>query len=170
MTKKGWIILAIIIVVIIGGIIGSAVAISKIVNNIAGKEKTVISASKFEEIMEENQFTVIDSKYQFENYEYVEEARIAIENDANYQIEFYVIDSDKAEDFYNSNKEIFENEISNKSSKSTQSMTFKNGKFYKAETSDKFIYLSRVENTIVYIHADSEYKDNINKMIEKLGY
>lgn len=166
MNKKGWIILAIILVIIIGSIVG----VTALIINLANKTKDPITATKFESIMEEKQFSIINSKTQFEEYDYIKDSMIAMQNDGDYQIEFYVMDdTSNAAAFFKSNKSIFENKASD-SSKSRISTTFKNGETFKLNSNGKYMAVSRIDNTVVYVNVDSEYKDSVDDILKDLGY
>ena len=58
MSKKVWIIIAIVVVLIIGAIVGGVVLITNLVN----KTKDPITVSKFESIMEDVDFEVVSAK------------------------------------------------------------------------------------------------------------
>lgn len=165
MSKKVWIIIAVVVVLIIGAIVGGVVLITNLVN----KTKDPITVSKFESIMEDADFEVVSAKDQFENYDEIEDVKIAIQEDGDYQIEFYVIDNESnADKFFESNKEIFEK---NSGSKETRVQTsFKNGELFKLTVNDEYMVLSRIEDTVIYLKVDSEYKDSVDSILKKLGY
>lgn len=69
---------------------------------------------------------------------------------------------------YNTNQQKFESQKSNRSTSSTASM--KNYSTYSLTTNGKYKYLSRIDNTLIYIDASDDYKDAIKDIIKELGY
>ncbi len=46
----------------------------------------------------------------------------------------------------------------------------KNYSTYSLTTNGKYKYLSRIDNTLIYIDASDDYKDAIKDIIKELGY
>lgn len=143
--------------------------IVSIVLLITTKGKKAISTQQFKDTFDENEYNLVDVIDQFSSYQYVKEACIAVSKDASYQIEFYVLENDNyAIDFFNRNKSIFE---SKKGSLSTEtSADIKNCSRYTLNSNDRFMFLSRIDNTVVYIDVYNNYINNVNSIIEKLNY
>lgn len=162
--KKALMILGIIfLVIVIIGIIFFAVTFISL-----NKEKGVISAKSFSRKMEDKGYEIYDITNQFAQYEnYIEEAYVAKEDE--YQIEFYELtDLENAIDMYGTNKLNFERQKGDNSA--YVSKDGKNFSTYSLQANGKYKYLSRVENTIIYIDVDEEYKDTIKETIKELGY
>lgn len=167
MKHKGLIITLIVVVVlaVIAAVIGGAIFLVNLINN----AKDPITSAKFESTMEKMDFVIYDAGQQYEEYDYIEEAIIAVEEDEDFQIEFYVLeDDDSAVSFYNNNVKIFKNSAS--SVKASSTVNFKNGATFKLTSNGKYKMITRVENTVVYVDVDSEYKDDVEEIIKKLGY
>ena len=134
-----------------------------------GKNKDSISADEFCSKMEAKSFITTDSTEQYATSKEINESYIAISEDYSYQIEFIVLDSDSsAESMYNRNKSTFESENSSKAVRTSTSLA--NYSKYTLLASGKYKVLSRIDNTLIYINADSSYKDEINSILEDLGY
>lgn len=133
-----------------------------------GKSKAITS-NEFKEIMVDLNFSIIDVKEQFDAYDYIKEAYVALEKNKNYQIEFYVLDtSDSAKSFYYNNKEIFES--SKESTAVYTNVDLNNKNKYTLSTGGTYKLLSRIDNTMIYLNVDSKYKDEVNKILKKLKY
>lgn len=158
------------IVLIVLAIVVAIVIIGVTLFFVLAKDKTPITADDFKTIMEEKGYIITDATYKFASYdEYINQVYIASSDDYSYQIEFYVIqDSEYAEMFYSSNKQVFEN--SKTSGYSQSSISLKNYSKYTLSTGEKYKVLSRVENTVIYVNADETYKDTIKAVLNELGY
>lgn len=131
-------------------------------------KKDSITSDNFKEIMKDNDFYILDSKEQFSEYDYIKEALIAAYSD-DYQIEFYVLEDDRnALAFYKYNKEIFE--ASKEDFSVYSNVDFDTNNKYTLVTEDSYKVISRIKNTVLYADVDKEYKNDVNKVIKKLGY
>lgn len=141
-------------------------AVFCLMNLTACGKKEAISLDEFNTGMEAEGYTIIDATGQIAP-EQITAISLALKDD--YQIEFYVFtDGDTAASTYEQNKYIFEEYKS-----SGHVEVYKNiGNYsYYALTSDGIYYLlSRVDNTMIYVVADAEYKSEINAMVKKFGY
>lgn len=165
MKHKGLIITLIVVVVVVL-LLAVAIGAGILIANMINKTKEPITAKKFGTVMEKQDFEIYDIYDQYAEYGYVEEAIVALED---YQIEFYVLDSTKnAERFYNHNVSLFEKSAS--STKSKKSFSFKNGEQYKLTSNGSFMAITRIDDTVVYADVDVEYKDEVEKILEQLGY
>ena len=159
--KKVLIIILIIIAVIV---IGVGVLIASL-----NKEKVAITADTFKSTMEAKGYIVSDVTSQFAQYgNYITKAYVA-QNGTDYQIEFYELSNlDNATNFYNANKTKFESQKGNASSSYNASM--KNYSTYSVTTNGKYKFVSRVDNTVVYVDVDTTYQNDVKSIIKELGY
>lgn len=133
------------------------------------EKKVALEKEQFTDIMEKEKFTIIDAAEQFADFKQVKTAYIAQEENANYQIEFYVLDSNEsAIDFYNTNKTKFEESAN--SVKSTSEVNLANYNKYIQTNNDKYKVISRIDKTAIYLNVDKKYKAEVEEIIEKLGY
>lgn len=134
-----------------------------------GKNKTPMTASQFITTMEQKGFLVNDATSQFSEYNYVKQVYVAAPSDYSYKIEFYELQDDSyATQFYNNNKSSFESSKGNASGETSVSM--KNYSKYSLSTNGKFQVVSRIDNTVVYLNVNSDYKDNAKDLLKELGY
>ena len=123
-------ILIFVAILVVAGIIVGVVIINKNLN------KQPITVSEFKDILEEKDFEIIDAIDQFQGYgDYIKKAYIALEEDYDYQIEFYKLDEEDAIDFYKHNKEIFEDSkgsasVETKKNMGNNSKYISNKKYY----------------------------------------
>jgi len=157
-------ILAFVAVLVIAGIIVGVVIVNKNLN------KEPISAGDFKDIMEDKDFEIVDAMDQFEEYdEYIKKAYIALEEDYDYQIEFYKLnEEDDAISFYKTNKEKFE---ASKSSSSVETrVSMGNNSKYTLKTNDEYKVVSRIEDTVIYVDVDEKYEDEVKEILKEMGY
>ena len=129
--------------------------------------KKAITTSEFKSKMDNKGFTITDVKEQYAQYDYVEEATIA--SNGNYQIEFYKISNvDKANGMFNTNKKIFKESKGNGAIETTNKMG--NYENYSLTSGGYYMYLCRVDNTLIYIKVNTTYKDSVINIIKDLGY
>lgn len=134
-----------------------------------GKNKNAISADEFCTKIENKGFLTTDSTAQYASSKEITESYIAISKDYSYQIEFVVLDSTSAaQSMFSKNKSIFESEKG--SSNLTSSKELANYSKYTLKTNGKYKVVSRIDNTLIYINADAEYKDEIDSILDELGY
>lgn len=151
-------------ILVVAGIIVGGIVINKNLN------KEPMTVSEFKDIMEDKDFEIIDAIDQVDDYDNnIKKAYIALEEDYAYQIEFYRLDEEEdAIYFYNTNKEIFENSKSSSSAETSVSMG--NNSKYTLTSGDKYKVVSRIENTVIYLDVDEEYKDEIKEILKEIGY
>ncbi|WP_288622158.1 hypothetical protein [uncultured Streptococcus sp.] len=156
------------VLTIIGIVVVILIGIVAVVFSNLNKEKTSISANTFNTTMSSKGYVMTDTTSQFAQYgDYMTKSYAA--QKSGYQIEFYELSSiENAISMYNTNQQKFESQKSNRSTSSTASM--KNYSTYSLTTNGKYKYLSRIDNTLIYIDASDDYKDAIKDIIKELGY
>lgn len=160
--KKGIIIgiVAIIVVVLI------AVSVLFIKLN---KEKPSIDAQTFKKTMEEKGYQLADAKSQFSEYDYIEKVYLAADSNFSYQIEFYQLaNNDYANQFYIKNMKKIESSKSSSSIETNVSM--KNYSKYTLLSNGKYMVISVINNTAIYVNVDESHKEEINNILKDLGY
>lgn len=158
--KKALIIIGIIVVVLVGIVL--------VVFSTLNKEKVSMSADTFNTKMAEKGYIMTDTTSQFAQYgNYMSKSYAA--QKTGYQIEFYELSSEEnAISMYNTNKTKFESQKSNASASSTASMN--NYSTYSLTTNGKYKYISRIDNTLVYIDVAESYKDIVKDLMKEIGY
>lgn len=128
--------------------------------------KKAITTKEFINITENNGYVIVDAKDQFD-YDYIKEATIAKEDD--YQLEFYVLDNiSNANGMFEHNKSIFESYKDGISAETSTNIG--NYSTYSLQSGGYYMYLSRVDNTLLYIRVKGIYKDNVKNIVDKIGY
>lgn len=133
--------------------------------------KTALTAQDFKNTLEQHNYELIDiteeMKNKIDGYNYVRQAYIAKNN--NYQIEFYeIVDEDYAKAFFDKNKRIFEQ--SKGISSIEMSNTLTNSEKYSLKTGGRYMVISRIENTVVYVNASDTYKKEIDEALKEINY
>lgn len=159
--------------IIVIAIIMAVVAVLAIVAGVIfmgmNKEKTPITASEFSTTVQEKGFEVQDVSDMYGEYDHIEKVIIAAKDNFSYQIEFYEMgDEDGAVNFYNTNKAIFE--LSKGNSSAETSVSLKNYAKYTLSSGGKYMVVSRIDNTVVYVAVDSQYKDAVSEVLKAIGY
>ena len=132
-------------------------------------KREAISYGDFKSMAEKNEYTVVEVTEQFKEYDYIKGAYLAVSSDTNYQVEFYLFEDDKgAKSFYDLNKEIFESQGSGSNVSTTKDS--KNFNKYTLITDKMYNTITRIDNTVVYSTSNKNYKDNVIKLVNKLGY
>lgn len=159
---KKTIIIVIVVILIIALIIGGTVFMLT-------RPKKAVLAEEFKTLAEEKGYIVSDTKSQFESYEYIKTAQVAVSGDYTYLIEFYTLsDEENSNSFYNKNKSTFE---ALKQENSIQTETNgKNYETYSLKSGGKYMYIARVNDTILYINVNEAVEENVKELVKKLGY
>lgn len=136
---------------------------------VLNQEKNPMTVDAFKSLIRDKGYTIIDAKEQFNEYDYIEDAYVAILDDGEYQIEFYKMSNEEsAIMFYNNNKSIFESSISSSSAQTNNEM--KNYSKYTLQSNNKYMAISRIEDTVIYVKVDIKYKDKIKDLLNEIGY
>lgn len=124
--------------------------------------KKAMDSSQFETFFTKEKYEVYDVFDQLGKKENIKEVYIA-KND-KFQIEFYVLNTiENARKFYKDDIEYFEN-------KPYSSDKNHNYESYEKEQDKNYIYVSRIDKTVIFILADKKYKEDITKVVKKMGY
>lgn len=128
--------------------------------------KKAITTRDFKNITEQSGFSTMDVKDQFDSNVIVE-GTLAYTDD--YKLEFYVLDSsDSAKSMFEHNKSIFEGKKSGISSYVSTDLA--NYNTYMLQSGGYYMYLSRIDNTLLYVNVLDSYKDIIKEVVKDLGY
>lgn len=131
--------------------------------------KKAITVDQFNDKMTKNEYTMVDAKDQFSQYDYVQDVYIAVDKTTKYQIEFYVLGStENAASFVETNRKIFEDEKTSPNAETD--IKAANYEKYTLSSNKKYKVLSRIDNTVIYVNVSDKYKDEVNKVLKELGY
>ena len=164
MKKKGIIILSILAVIVIAVIVTVVLVFVKL-----NKNKDALTVDEFNKKMTNKGFSIVDVTSQYAEYDYIKKGSVAYNEKEDYQIEFYKLeDKAGAEKFFNINKTIFEY---SKGSTSTQnSVTGKNYSKYELTSDGRYMVISIIDDTAVYVDVDTENKSDVKDILKDLGY
>ena len=128
-----------------------------------GCSKKSINTSEFKSIVRDNGYYVISIKDQFKEYNYITEALLARKDNVN--IEFYVmIDDENAKAFYDLNKEVMD------AYRTSDSMYKDKQNKYVLSTDERYMVISLIDNTCIYVDTEITNKAKVNSILKKLGY
>lgn len=163
MEKRVIIKIVIIIIIIILCLLTIGICFSVVA--LLQKKKEPLTIDEFTKFMSNNGFFIEHTKDQYGDFNYIEDAYEAVKNE--YIIEFYKCTTvDDAQEFYNYNKK----QVSYNSKKKT---TVNIGRSYNKISlvnSTNYICVARIQDTVIYVDADKNYKDEIDKVLKELGY
>ena len=152
-----------IILILFGMIAASIIGVIYLVNF----EKTPVTANTFKEIMEANKYqvTIVNEK---DNLEVgIEEAYVATNDEI--EVNFIICtDEEYAEENYEAKYDYIEEEKG--SSYSSSKSSINNYAKYAVTSRGKYMYIARIDNTLIYIEVDEEQKQEIKTIIKELGY
>ncbi len=101
---------------------------------------------------------------------YMEDPNVKVVRSANngkYQIEYYVFKTnDTAKSAYDGNVKTFEESKKYKGEKKSKDNYDK----YIQKTDDYYNSVIRIDNTLLYVSINIDYKNDVKKVINKLGY
>jgi len=132
--------------------------------------RTPITANEFTVKAETVGYTIQDAANQFPEGS-VENYLIAFKgtDTIDYKIEFAVLPTvEQTINAYAENRNTFESKKGTASVYSSVSMG--NYSYYTLTTDNKYYVISRIENTFIYVDVSAEYKDEIVKFLQDIGY
>lgn len=131
-------------------------------------EKKMITSDQFIKLSKENKLTVYNVTDQYKKEDNIKKGFVSI-NLRGWKVEFYELtSSDSAEEMFDTNKALFEKEKTKNSSDASSNI--RNYNTYSLTTSLNYYYLSRVDNTLLYVKVDLSHKKDVKTFVEKLGY
>lgn len=143
-----------------------------------GLKKTAITAEEFSSKMEDKGYQMVDVLYQIEDQEKFDNVLFAMNLDDGYKIEYYnFADEDSARTAYNQTANKFDKKYNvkmmsmNLTFNHSQSFYFTGqGKDADGNKLESYVHISRVDDTMILVVADKEYRDDIKAIIKELGY
>lgn len=130
--------------------------------------KKALNANDFVDLVEQNNYITTNIINDFNNYPQIKSAFIIQNKDMTYQIEYYELDTvENTKTFYEGNIKVFKQQENIKKKNKVETDNYQK---YTQETDTVYSFISRIDNTIIYLTVDMKYKDEVNKLIEKIGY
>ena len=131
--------------------------------------KPVKSVKDFQTYMTNAGLALGEATEQFEGNESVKCVWIAAPEDLSYQVEFYQLTDDKyARGAYEANRDNA-NEIENSVDVHTEKIAANYARFTR-KTSDTFVLISQIGDTMIYSEVPSEYAETVSKLVSEFGY
>lgn len=131
--------------------------------------RTSITADDFKTLMESKGNPVGESSDYFSDNDEITHVYVALLGNGKYQIDFYETDTAaSAKSLFADNKSILEKYMGKNSSHVSASAA--NYDSYKLTSDGYYRVLSRIDNTLIYVNVREEYKDEINTILNELGY
>lgn len=132
-------------------------------------DKTALTVEGFTQQAQDQGCTVSDATAQFASEAVIESATIAKHADG-WQVEFYVLtDEAAAVNMFDYNKSTFE-ESKGSSASAEASTNMGNNASYSLTIDGNYMFVCRVDNTVVYVSEDSAHKDAVKSLIKAMGY
>lgn len=130
--------------------------------------KKAITTDDFKSIAESSSYSIADVTSQYAEFNFINEATVAQSSDG-WQVEFYMLeDKENATNMFNTNKSDFESKKDGFVTESSVNMP--NYSTYSLTSGGYYMYLCRVDNTLLYVKVLDTYKDDVKALIKKLGY
>ncbi len=135
---------------------------------LTGCSKDAKATGDFLELAGKYDLSVVDGMAHYSTYDFFEESHIAKSN-KGWQIEFNVLkDNDSAKTTFETNKTLFE-ESKTEASIET-SVNGSNYNKYGLTTGGYYMYISRIDNTFIYLRVEEKYKEEVKEIIKEFGY
>lgn len=129
--------------------------------------KESISAETFVNSLKDMGYAVTYVSDQYSSYPQIKTAIVAQKE--GYQVEFYILDNEaNAQSMFNTNKEIFRNSTGNVSGEFSTSIS--NYATYTLQSNNRYMYLSRIDNTLFYADVDKKYADAVINVTNAILY
>lgn len=145
------------------------IAVALFLSGLNGKQK--ISIAQFETIAESNGYLLAIDHTMEENGREIETHRIALDSAEEYQIEFYdFYTKDQAKQAYRAQKNSVEADFSEKNIRLSSHTDLSKYQMYSITTDSEYLYIARVEDTVVYICTDAAYKEDTESFVKAMGY
>ena len=160
MKKSVMIIIAVVVIVlIVGGILFFMLS----------PKKKAVTEEKFIEIAKEKGYNIGEVQKETLNNTNVTSAKIAVSSDYRYLVEFYILNSSEtASSFFSECKSNLENSKEEGTIPTEESS--KEYEKYTLKSNGKYMYLVRVNNTIVQLNVNEQDEKAVTEFVNALGY
>ena len=129
--------------------------------------KNAKTTDDFIKFGEEKNLKVENVIEQFSGSDYIKEVYIA--GNDKWQVEFYVLsDIETAKKMFTTNASKFESKKAHVSMESNISLG--NYDSYGLTTGGAYMYVARIDNTLIYLDVDDDYKDDIKEFVKEFDY
>lgn len=130
------------------------------------QSKSALTPTEFKNIMTNNKYKVSNIT---DNYQYDRLFKSYKATKHNYDIIYYKLNNkEQAINFYESSQVNLN--LNKTNNKKETNVSTNNYNKYTLTTSDSYLILCRIDNTIIYSSVDIKYKNKVNSIIKKIGY
>ena len=126
--------------------------------------KTPITVEDFKNEMTKREYKIVEKRL-LSDYTEANDIVSAEISENNYIELFDMKTEADAEQFYNLNENYFEQEAT-----SHTTVTYGNYSKFAGTVNDQYIVYARIDNTILYVEAETKNKDIVNKVVKEIGY
>lgn len=160
MKKSVMIVIAIIVILlVIGGILFFMLS----------PKKKAVTEEQFVEIAKEKGYNIGEVQKDTLNNTAITSAKIAVSSDYRYLVEFYILNShETASHFFDECKSNFESSKVEGSMPTEESS--KEYEKYTLKSDGKYMYLARINNTIIQLNVNEQDEKAATEFINALGY
>ena len=149
-------------------IVGVLVVIFCVGGLVLNREKNPISSDTFKIIMEGKGYLVSDSIIPLVGYEDFITKSCVVEKEGGY-IAFYELASEgMAELMYSSEQLLIE--VDKPKNVISLNTNMKHYSKYSLTAKGRYRYISRIDNTLIYVDVDENYKDMVKDIMKEIGY
>jgi len=134
-----------------------------------GKISSPLTLEEFQDECDKNELYFYDISENFKESEKIIQAGMA--STSVWHIEFYIFnDEDDAKEAYDTNKEDFLEIKKESSTYSDSDKEYNNKNTYSLITNTTYYYVSRIDETLIYVKVPVENRGRVKKFVEELGY
>ena len=127
-----------------------------------------LTIEEFRNVSLDEGYFLDNENKEYQNYAYVKDVSYAYHREKDYLIEFIKLENnDYAYKFFLTNKEAFVNDTPEYKYIKYQNTNDYN--LYHIETDRYYMLLIRMDNNMIYINTDIEFKQDIEKFLNKLN-
>ena len=132
-------------------------------------ERKSVSMQQFQELALAHDYQFFDVTDDYKNNKRVIEAGMIATT--VWHTEYYILDTtEHAEEMFLTNKDFFKEQKKASTSYFEDEKKEKNYQFYSLTTNHAYMYISRIDNTILYIHVPVEYHRKVKNIAKELEY
>ena len=132
-----------------------------------GFHKDTISLEQLQEIAIQKEYEYMDSTESFKEDKNIKRVGMVASN--YWHLEFYEFNDVKsAEEIFESNKKSFEKEKQNTSLEEENHSW--NSETYSLTTATEYMYISRIQNTLLFARVPVEYRSNVKSFVKSIQY
>ncbi len=133
-------------------------------------DKKVLTPDEFMDIMVAEGYNIYDITAQTTDFTDIETVYAATTGEELYQIEFIkMVDVEAAEALFTGNKVGLE-QYKEANAYTDYDLDLANFSTYKINVIGRYVVVSRVEDTLIFINAPEAFKDEIDRIVKVLGY